>query len=154
MCIIDLRLYFLSFNVIDDEDIKRWLSELRGKDMPESFAWSYKRFDFFLVFSLFNDQFNIRDLPKISRILIHLMLREMHSVIWNGVSNLMIDEGWCDSCRRYKAGYVWQDLLDEDLITPISDNEYVLKGSEISSITITNGNFHFPLLEFWLLFTI
>lgn len=36
-------------------------------------------------------------------------------------------------CRRYKSGYVWQDLLDEDLITPISDNEYVLKGSEISS---------------------
>ncbi|CAH2038835.1 unnamed protein product [Thlaspi arvense] len=36
------------------------------------------------------------------------------------------------SCkRRYKNGYVWQDLLDEDLITPISDNEYVLKGSEI-----------------------
>lgn len=24
-------------------DIKRWLGELRGKDMPESFAWSYKR---------------------------------------------------------------------------------------------------------------
>ncbi|KAJ6947988.1 hypothetical protein NC651_002368 [Populus alba x Populus x berolinensis] len=33
--------------------------------------------------------------------------------------------------RRYKKGYVWQDLLDDDLITPISDNEYVLKGSEI-----------------------
>ena len=33
--------------------------------------------------------------------------------------------------RRYKNGYVWQDLLDDDLITPISDNEYVLKGSEI-----------------------
>lgn len=36
--------------------------------------------------------------------------------------------------RRYKTGYVWQDLVDDDLITPISDNEYVLKGSEISSI--------------------
>lgn len=49
-------------------------------------------------------------------------------------------------CRRYKTGYVWQDLLDEDLITPISDNEYVLKGSEISSTTTTttstdNGKF-------------
>ncbi|KAL8119444.1 uncharacterized protein LOC141724290 [Apium graveolens] len=32
--------------------------------------------------------------------------------------------------RRYKTGYVWQDSLDEDLITPISDNEYVIKGSQ------------------------
>lgn len=32
--------------------------------------------------------------------------------------------------RRYKNGYVWQDLLDDDLITPVSDNEYVLKGSQ------------------------
>ncbi|RDX69540.1 Protein UPSTREAM OF FLC, partial [Mucuna pruriens] len=55
--------------------VKRWLGELRGKDLPEAFAWSYK--------------------------------------------------------RRYKSGYVWQDLLDDDLITPISDNEYVLKGSQI-----------------------
>lgn len=37
-----------------------------------------------------------------------------------------------DHGRRYKAGYVWQDLLDDDLITPISDNEYVLKGSQIN----------------------
>ncbi|XP_020242738.1 uncharacterized protein LOC109820952 [Asparagus officinalis] len=37
--------------------------------------------------------------------------------------------------RRYKSGYVWQDLADDELITPISDNEYVLKGSEISSKT-------------------
>ncbi|KAG0464295.1 hypothetical protein HPP92_020364 [Vanilla planifolia] len=54
-------------------DVKLWLSELRGGDMPESFAWSYK--------------------------------------------------------RKYRAGYVWQDLMDDDLITPISDNEYMLKGS-------------------------
>ncbi|VVA90095.1 unnamed protein product [Arabis nemorensis] len=41
-------------------------------------------------------------------------------------------DAFCWSCkRRYKSGYVWQDLLDDDLITPISDNEYVLKGSEI-----------------------
>ena len=39
-------------------------------------------------------------------------------------------------CRKYKSGYVWKDLLDEDLITPISDNEYVLKGSEIASINL------------------
>ncbi|ESQ36364.1 hypothetical protein EUTSA_v10009387mg [Eutrema salsugineum] len=41
-------------------------------------------------------------------------------------------DAYCWSCkRRYKNGYVWQDLLDDDLITPLSDNEYVLKGSEI-----------------------
>ncbi|KAH7544790.1 hypothetical protein FEM48_Zijuj01G0023600 [Ziziphus jujuba var. spinosa] len=59
--------------------VKRWLADLRGKEMAEAYAWSYK--------------------------------------------------------RRYKTGYVWQDLLDDDLITPISDNEYVLKGSEIISAT-------------------
>ncbi|KAM3357801.1 protein SOSEKI 1 [Capsicum galapagoense] len=73
-----IRVHHFSRNGIRLKDVKRWLGELRGKDMPESFAWSYK--------------------------------------------------------RKYKSGYVWQDLLDEDLITPISDNEYVLKGSEISSI--------------------
>ncbi|GMP42052.1 hypothetical protein CsSME_00011921 [Camellia sinensis var. sinensis] len=72
-----IRVRHLSRNGVRLRDVKRWLSELRGKDMPESFAWSYK--------------------------------------------------------RRYKTGYLWQDLLDEDLITPISDNEYVLKGSEIPS---------------------
>ncbi|XP_022960426.1 protein UPSTREAM OF FLC-like [Cucurbita moschata] len=56
-------------------DVKRWLGELRGKAMPEAFAWSYK--------------------------------------------------------RQYRAGYVWQDLVDDDLITPISDNEYVLQGSQL-----------------------
>ncbi|KAJ0981599.1 hypothetical protein J5N97_009854 [Dioscorea zingiberensis] len=33
--------------------------------------------------------------------------------------------------RRYKNGYVWQDLRDDDLITPFSDTEYILKGSEL-----------------------
>ncbi|CAM0883359.1 unnamed protein product [Alopecurus aequalis] len=56
-------------------DVKKWLSEVRGKDMPDNFSWSYK--------------------------------------------------------RKYKAGYVWQDLMDDDLITPISDNEYVLKGCDV-----------------------
>jgi len=32
--------------------VKRWLAELRGKDMPDSFAWSYKRFDKFFVFKV------------------------------------------------------------------------------------------------------
>ncbi|KAL6981575.1 hypothetical protein U1Q18_023201 [Sarracenia purpurea var. burkii] len=75
-----IRVHHLSRNGVRLHDVKRWLSELRGKDMPEAFAWSYK--------------------------------------------------------RRYKTGYVWQDLLDEDLITPISDNEYVLKGSEIPFVNL------------------
>ncbi|KAA8515740.1 hypothetical protein F0562_018649 [Nyssa sinensis] len=77
-----IRVHHLSRNGVHLRDVKRWLSELRGKDMPESFAWAYK--------------------------------------------------------RRYKTGYLWQDLLDEDLITPISDNEYVLKGSEVVSSASAN----------------
>ncbi|XP_020223929.1 protein UPSTREAM OF FLC isoform X2 [Cajanus cajan] len=69
-----IRVLHLARNGVYLRDVKRWLGELRGKDLPEAFAWSYK---------------------------------------------------------RYKSGYVWQDLLDDDLITPISDNEYVLKGSQI-----------------------
>ncbi|KZV21787.1 protein UPSTREAM OF FLC-like [Dorcoceras hygrometricum] len=79
-----IRIHHLSRNGVRLRDVKRWLGDLRGKDMPESFSWSYK--------------------------------------------------------RRYKTGYVWQDLFDDDLITPISDNEYVVKGSEISS-TISNRDF-------------
>ncbi|CAN6476655.1 unnamed protein product [Victoria cruziana] len=60
------------------KDVKKWLSDVRGKDMPNSFSWSNK--------------------------------------------------------RRYKTGYIWQDLHDDDLIAPLSDNEYVLKGSEIPAI--------------------
>ncbi|CAA2956720.1 Hypothetical predicted protein [Olea europaea subsp. europaea] len=75
-----IRVHHLSKNGVRLRDVKRWLAELRGKDMPESFSWSYK--------------------------------------------------------RKYRTGYIWQDLLDDDLITPMSDNEYVLKGSEISSSTL------------------
>ncbi|CAN4110429.1 unnamed protein product [Withania somnifera] len=78
-----IRVHHFSRNGIRLRDVKRWLEELRGKEMPESFAWSYK--------------------------------------------------------RKYQTGYVWQDLLDEDLITPISDNEYVLKGSEIPFHTTIKG---------------
>ncbi|KAF9609174.1 hypothetical protein IFM89_013564 [Coptis chinensis] len=74
-----IRVHHVSRNGIHLKDVKRWLSELRGKNMPDSFSWSYK--------------------------------------------------------RKYKSGYVWQDLMDEDLITPISDNEFVLKGSEIPAIS-------------------
>jgi hypothetical protein len=31
------------------KDVKRWLADLRGKDMPETFAWSYKRYVSFLI---------------------------------------------------------------------------------------------------------
>uniref|UniRef100_M4EUH9 SOSEKI DIX-like domain-containing protein n=1 Tax=Brassica campestris TaxID=3711 RepID=M4EUH9_BRACM len=49
-----------------------------------------------------------------------------------GVRGDAMPDAYSWSCkRRYKNGYVWQDLSDDDLITPISDNEYVLKGSEI-----------------------
>ncbi|KAK6933676.1 Protein SOSEKI, partial [Dillenia turbinata] len=72
-------------------DIKRWFSDLRGKDMPESFAWSYKRIS-----------------PEVKELIVL-------------------------KYRRYRTGYVWQDLTDDDLITPVSNNEYVLKGSEIVS---------------------
>ncbi|KAF3452657.1 hypothetical protein FNV43_RR03090 [Rhamnella rubrinervis] len=74
-----IRVHHLTRSGVYLRDVKRWLAELRGKDIAEAYAWSYK--------------------------------------------------------RRYKKGYVWQDLLDDDLITPISDNEYVLKGSEIISAT-------------------
>lgn len=47
--------------------------------------------------------------------------------------------------RRYKSGYVWLDITDDDLITPVDDNEYVLMGSFIPTIVtlddeIKNGN--------------
>ncbi|XP_065872981.1 protein SOSEKI 1 [Euphorbia lathyris] len=70
-----IRVHHLNRNGVYLRDVKRWMSDLRGKDISETFAWSYK--------------------------------------------------------RRYKNVFVWQDLLDDDLITPISDNEYVLKGSQI-----------------------
>ncbi|XP_019191470.1 PREDICTED: uncharacterized protein LOC109185924 isoform X2 [Ipomoea nil] len=76
-----IRVHHLSRHGVRLRDVKRWMGELRGKELPESYAWSYK--------------------------------------------------------RKYKTGYVWQDLVDDDLLTPISDNEYVLKGSEISSSTPT-----------------
>lgn len=72
-----IRVHHFTRTGIYLRDVKRWLGDLRGKDMPEAYAWSYK--------------------------------------------------------RRYKTGYVWQDLVDDDLITPLSDNEYVLKGSQIIS---------------------
>lgn len=42
MCVYIIRVDFDI--VIVNIDVKRWLAELRGKDMPESFSWSYKRF--------------------------------------------------------------------------------------------------------------
>ncbi|XP_008788149.2 protein UPSTREAM OF FLC-like [Phoenix dactylifera] len=35
------------------------------------------------------------------------------------------------SRRRYKNGFVWFDLCEEDFVYPIHDQEYILKGSEL-----------------------
>ncbi|GKV20811.1 hypothetical protein SLEP1_g30875 [Rubroshorea leprosula] len=75
-----LRVQHLNGNSVYLRDVKRWLADLRGKEMPEAFSWSCK--------------------------------------------------------RRYKSGYVWQDLMDADLIIPVCDSEYVLKGSQL----IPNNN--------------
>ena len=46
-----LVLFLLFLGVfINVLDVKRWLGELRGKDMPDSFAWSYKRSQLFSPF--------------------------------------------------------------------------------------------------------
>ncbi|KAK9153337.1 hypothetical protein Sjap_000817 [Stephania japonica] len=83
-----IRVHRLGRKGVHLRDVKLWLSELRGTDMPNSFSWSFK--------------------------------------------------------RRYKNGYVWQDLIDDDLISPISDNEYVLKGSEVSSLSVTQDHHSNP----------
>ncbi|GLT80657.1 hypothetical protein SLA2020_520840 [Shorea laevis] len=75
-----IRVQHLNGNGVYLRDVKRWLADLRGKEMPEAFSWSCK--------------------------------------------------------RRYKSGYVWQDLMDDDLIMPVCDSEYVLKGSQL----IPNNN--------------
>ncbi|KAF9596551.1 hypothetical protein IFM89_012282 [Coptis chinensis] len=69
-----IRVNHLTHNDIHLRDVKKWISDFRGKDVPDSFAWS---------------------------------------------------------CKRYRTGYVWQDLMDDDLVSPNSDHEYVLKGSQI-----------------------
>ncbi|KAK8962056.1 hypothetical protein KSP40_PGU001876 [Platanthera guangdongensis] len=80
-----LRIHHFCHAGVRLRDVKRWLSELRGKDMPDSFSWSYQ--------------------------------------------------------RRYKKGYVWQDLMDDDLLTPISDCEYVLLGSLLPGVDSNSGIF-------------
>ncbi|KAG0481662.1 hypothetical protein HPP92_012520 [Vanilla planifolia] len=78
-----IRVHHFCHSGVHLRDVKRWLSELRGKQMPESFSWSYQ--------------------------------------------------------RRYKDGFVWQDLTDDDLITPISDYEYVLLGSLLPAAAATSA---------------
>ncbi|KAK8949282.1 hypothetical protein KSP39_PZI005132 [Platanthera zijinensis] len=53
------RVHHSTRNGVHLRDVKRWLSELRGKEMPESFSWSYKRF---LQDSKFDLLMKIRDL--------------------------------------------------------------------------------------------
>ncbi|CAL5075456.1 unnamed protein product [Urochloa decumbens] len=33
------------------------------------------------------------------------------------------------SCKRYKTGFVWHDVLEDDMLLPAQGSEYVLKGS-------------------------
>lgn len=75
--------------------------------MPEAFAWSYKRY-----------------------VQSHHPFRILSHSDWF-ISSVLTISISNDNGRRYKTGYVWQDLMDDDLMTPLSDNEYVLKGSEI-----------------------
>lgn len=37
---------FIHFCCVCDKDVKRWLADLRGKDIAEAYAWSYKRFKY------------------------------------------------------------------------------------------------------------
>ncbi|TQD85104.1 hypothetical protein C1H46_029388 [Malus baccata] len=39
-----IRVNHFTRNGVYLRDVKRWLADLRGKEMPEGFAWSYKRF--------------------------------------------------------------------------------------------------------------
>ncbi|PWA51531.1 hypothetical protein CTI12_AA462730 [Artemisia annua] len=147
-----IRVHHHSRNGVRLQDVKRWLSELRGKDMPESFAWSYKRK---LMEAQANGGGEMRKVHIIYFLshkgrIEHPHLIRVHHHSRNGV-RLQDVKRWLSELRgkdmpesfawsykrRYKAGYVWQDLLDEDLLTPISDNEYVLKGSAISSMAFT-----------------
>ncbi|KAH0454431.1 hypothetical protein IEQ34_016355 [Dendrobium chrysotoxum] len=83
-----IRVHHVCHSGIHLRDVKRWLSELRGKEMPDSFAWSYQ--------------------------------------------------------RRYKKALVWQDLKDDDLLTAISDSEYVLLGSLLPGAESKSGPFPSP----------
>jgi hypothetical protein len=31
--------------------------------------------------------------------------------------------------RRYKTGFVWHDVMEDDMLLPAQESEYVLKGS-------------------------
>ena len=42
-------------------------------------------------------------------------------------------------CRRYRSGFVWHDLSEDDLLVPAQGAEYVLKGSEIQLDQSTPG---------------
>lgn len=49
-----------------------------------------------------------------------------------------------NECRRYKKGFVWQDLSENDLIHPCSGHdEYVLKGTQLTEISSSS----FPSYE-------
>jgi hypothetical protein len=49
-----------------------------------------------------------------------------------------------DGFRSYKNGFVWHDLLEDDLILPAIDDEYVLKGSELVDQSPSGEHFSSP----------
>lgn len=49
--------------------------------------------------------------------------------------------------RRYKNGFVWQDLTEDDLISPSHGNEYVLKGSELLDLSPPSCISSYPALS-------
>ncbi|CAD5172448.1 unnamed protein product [Musa acuminata subsp. malaccensis] len=53
-----------------------------------------------------------------------------------GMANLY---SW-SSKRSYKNGFVWQDLVEDDLIHPAHGHEYVLKGSELLLIPVPSSS--------------
>jgi hypothetical protein len=46
--------------------------------------------------------------------------------------------------RSYKNGFVWHDLSEDDLVLPATDDEYVLKGSELVDQSPSGEHFSSP----------
>lgn len=55
------------------------------------------------------------------------VINRLNDLRGKGMANLY---SW-SSKRSYKNGFVWHDLSEEDFISPVQGQEYVLKGSEV-----------------------
>lgn len=44
---------------------------------------------------------------------------------------------WSLDCRSYKNGFVWQDLSENDFISPSNGHEYVLKGTQLLETSLS-----------------